>query len=891
WHDLASDLSRILSFVRSVDLKNSFIKLRFDKGEVFIKQLNFSLSQGEKEGNFLYKLNASEVLTSANQTLSGISDKLNISGLLQLSEAPALFSSLYLAGINLSFKDQLFELDKSIEGRLKLFLPPEKNIFFLKVYELSLSPNIWLTAEAEADFNKPFYSFSSRIRLADIGKSKTLLESYLPELGMNWVQLQVSGPAAFQGKGIVNGDEKHFFFTGNLDLGPLDLKYEIPDTETKGLFTADLNITASTEKTEVKGLLTLAKGRFQVNEITFDNLEIQAPLSYANEELILEEVSWTGLVEETSFSFKGGASFLFPSMMVEHGSIVFSFPSLPPLTIKGKVGPGIDGEKHLSLSWPGIKIQKALTLFPQIISDRLFSWESEGLFDLKAELKHRGNIKKNPWKGQVAIDVSGLTFHNPDFTIAAESLSSRLNLQCELKFPLKTVPFSFDLQLRQGESLWKTYYLNWQKYNLETTLKGVLDPFEQNLQDLSLKLGIGELGEFSAKGKIGYGKQRLIETDTNLTLFDLAGIQEILTGGESSYDLQGTIKTTAHIERLRNIFGVEGVLHIENCSLKDEKKNLQIQRIDASIPFQIPFNNDSFPIDNRENSSGFLLIEELMTPVFCLDSVYLDIHASPGQFVIKPASFKMGDGKFHLGETSLDYFPELKLFSSLSLEKTEILSLLPNLELPVQGTVQAEFSPVVMNPNQLKTDGIVEMNVFDGRIKVDNIEVKKPFSKNRTFLSKITFRDIDLEELTGIVPFGRMTGIIDGEVRDLAISYGQPERFFLHIESDKNKNIPQLISLKAADDISVIGTGTKTDFSSSNLLTTFVNNFRYQKIGIVCSLKNDVFALNGTIREKGEEYLVKGPVLFGINIINKMPKNTIGFNDMLDRMKRIGRGH
>jgi len=901
WHDLASDLSHILSFVRYLDLENSYIKLRFDDGEVIAKQLNFSLYPGDKEGNFLFMLNAPEISASVNQALSGISGQLNISGLLQLSEAPSLFTSLYLDVTSLSFENQSIELDKPIEGKLKLYLPPEENVLSLKVYQLSLPPHIWLTAEAKADFNKPFYSFSTKIRMSDIGKSKTLLKSYLPEININRAQLQVSGPAALQGKGFADGDENHFLFDGDLDLGPLDLRYKVPGIETKALFMADLNVAAGTDKKEVKGFLTLTEGRIQMNEMTLNNLEVQVPLSYAREELILEEVSWTGLMEETSLSykenkinfpavsFKGEASFLFPSMMAELGFLVFSFPSLPPLTINGKAGPGIDGEKHLSLSWPGIKIQKVLTLFPQILPDRLLSWEPEGIFDLKAGLKHRGNINKNAWKGQAAADVSGLTFHNPEFTIASESLSSQINLQYELKFPLKTVPFSLDLQLTQGESLWKTYYLNWQKYNLKTTLKGALFPLEQNLQDLSFKLDIGELGEFSAEGKIGYGRQRLIETDANLSLFDLTGLQEILTGDESFYALQGTIRTSAHIKKSGNSLDVKGLLRMEDCSLKDEKKNLQIQGIEASIPFQIPFNNDSSPFDKEKKSMGFLSVGDLMTPVFSLDSLYLDIHSRPGRFVIKPLSFKLGDGKFYLGETSLDYFPEFKLVSSLSLEKTEILSLLPNLELPVQGTLQAEFSSVVMDQNQLKTDGTVEMNVFDGRIKADSTGVKKPFSKNRTFLTNITFQDINLEKLTGIVPFGRVTGIIDGEVRDLAVSYGQPERFFLHIESDKKRNIPQLFSLKAADDISVIGTGTKNPVSSSSWLTAFVNNFRYQKIGIVCSLKNDVFNLRGTITEGGEEYLVKGPLFFGIDVINKMPENTIRFKDMLDRLKRVGR--
>ena len=67
------------------------------------------------------------------------------------------------------------------------------------------------------------------------------------------------------------------------------------------------------------------------------------------------------------------------------------------------------------------------------------------------------------------------------------------------------------------------------------------------------------------------------------------------------------------------------------------------------------------------------------------------------------------------------------------------------------------------------------------------------------------------------------------------------------------------------------------------------SDFRYKKIGIHCYLKNDLFTLRGTIREKGKEYLVKRSWIFGISVINKKPENQISFKDMISRLKRIGR--
>jgi hypothetical protein len=53
------------------------------------------------------------------------------------------------------------------------------------------------------------------------------------------------------------------------------------------------------------------------------------------------------------------------------------------------------------------------------------------------------------------------------------------------------------------------------------------------------------------------------------------------------------------------------------------------------------------------------------------------------------------------------------------------------------------------------------------------------------------------------------------------------------------------------------------------------------------TLENDVFRVNGTIREGGTEYFVKTGGFPGINIVNQNPKNLISFKDMVKRIERV----
>jgi len=62
----------------------------------------------------------------------------------------------------------------------------------------------------------------------------------------------------------------------------------------------------------------------------------------------------------------------------------------------------------------------------------------------------------------------------------------------------------------------------------------------------------------------------------------------------------------------------------------------------------------------------------------------------------------------------------------------------------------------------------------------------------------------------------------------------------------------------------------------------------YEKIGVKASLENDVFRINGTVKEDGREYLVKKGSFSGVDvIIGSEGSNTISFKDMVKRIKRV----
>jgi len=135
--------------------------------------------------------------------------------------------------------------------------------------------------------------------------------------------------------------------------------------------------------------------------------------------------------------------------------------------------------------------------------------------------------------------------------------------------------------------------------------------------------------------------------------------------------------------------------------------------------------------------------------------------------------------------------------------------------------------------------------------------------------------------------FGKIEGVLKGSIRDFEIAYGQPQRFELLLETVEKKGIPQTISIKAVDNIAQIGGGQSPFMGLAGAFASIFERFPYKKIGIRANLENDMFAINGTIKEDGTEYLVKRRTFSGINIVNQNPDNRISFKDMLKRINRI----
>jgi hypothetical protein len=278
-------------------------------------------------------------------------------------------------------------------------------------------------------------------------------------------------------------------------------------------------------------------------------------------------------------------------------------------------------------------------------------------------------------------------------------------------------------------------------------------------------------------------------------------------------------------------------------------------------------------------------------PMFPEQSLALTLDAGPNSLSVKaPTTFRIPGGKVNLGPiASKDIFGSRpSINTSLTMDAVDINPLLSRiLPQPVQGTVSGKLDPIRFEGGTLSAHGKIKAEVFNGKVIVSDLGASEMFSSTPVFRMSAGWRALRLAEMTAGTSFGKIEGVLKGHIKNLEIAYGQPQKFDLLLETVKTKGVPQRISVKALDNIARIGGGQSPFVGLAGSFAMFFKEFPYKKIGLRASLENDVFKVNGTIKEGGNEYLVKRGGFSGVNVVNQNPDNRISFKDMVKRVKRI----
>ncbi len=573
--------------------------------------------------------------------------------------------------------------------------------------------------------------------------------------------------------------------------------------------------------------------------------------------------------------------------------LISGMPGIAPLSLTGRLSMGASPEADFWLLGKGLDIPAIRALASPFIPEGLAGWEVSGTAGLSLEAR-RSAPNAEEWRFSSAVSLARAKFNDPSFTIAGEGLEPALKLEGSWAAS-KGVSFTGGLDIGAGESLWKTAYVSWSKHPLKATFAGRYDPGSGGVDGLTARFSFPTIGEIEVSGSLQARPSPAFDLniDSRLSLgplYSLTGQAGTATANRMS--LEGALGASIQARKAGDALSVEGRLTITDAAVGSPSSGTDLVGVTADIPILYSSSSsDTAPSEGTLPQKGFLRIAELRNPLLTLKPVDISLRVGINAFAVEPLAFELFGGRLELGRTEFRVDPrtgEIRGAGSLALRELDISKLPLPPQLKLTGRARADFPRLDIGAREIAVSGRGEADLFGGKVVLRDLAVTDPFTPGRSISLNVDLLDLDLKKLTDEVPFGEVTGIVRGDIRGLVVSYGQPARFDFRIESVPRKGVPQTFSLKAVDNLTVLSSGQTASAGTGPFWMRFVRGFRYRKMGIVSTLRNDTFTLNGTIHEGGVEYLVKKPPLFGINVVNRMPDKKISFKEMAGRLKRVG---
>ena len=204
--------------------------------------------------------------------------------------------------------------------------------------------------------------------------------------------------------------------------------------------------------------------------------------------------------------------------------------------------------------------------------------------------------------------------------------------------------------------------------------------------------------------------------------------------------------------------------------------------------------------------------------------------------------------------------------------------------LPLSGKLSGMLPGLKYEQGLLSVDGVLLVRIFDGDILIKELQTRDLFGVYPQLSADVALQGLDLESLTDTFSFGRITGRLDGYVKELRLEEWSPVSFdarFFTPEEDRSR---RRISQKAVDNISNLG-GAGMSGALARSFMRFFEEFGYKRIGIGCRLQDGVCDMVGAGPAKQGYYLVEGSGIPRIDIIGF--NTTADWSSLVEQLKQI----
>lgn len=515
-----------------------------------------------------------------------------------------------------------------------------------------------------------------------------------------------------------------------------------------------------------------------------------------------------------------------------------------------------------------------------------------------------------PWQVSAKLSFADLSFQNKDKGLMGEKISLSVEAGGVVDTSPLRMTFTVDLKAGAGEALYDRYYINLAENPVVSSCSGAYR-FDQKFLRLSkMTLNLTDILPLEIKGSLQQSpagnSQWMQNADFTLTIPQVPVkpifshlVQEPYKFEKpflATLETGGTVSAELRLEITENNRRIKGRLEWRdgNLVLKDtgKDKDISLGGIQLDLPVWYQTGSSEAPV---ETLRGRLEIQSLVLPPLPDQAFSILLDAGPNRISVdSPTIIRVPGGEIRLGAVQAHniYDPDISVNTRMEINGIDMRTLLSGIgafppDAAPEGSLSGTLDPVRYEQYAVASQGTISARIFGGTLLLSDLGASGILTAAPVFKLNAHWDDLLLASMTTDTAFGKIEGVLKGHIRNFEIAYGQPQRFDLLMETVERKGTPQTISITAVDNIARIGGGQSPFMGLAGAVASVFEKFPYEKIGIRAGLENDMFTINGTIMDNGEEYIVKRRGFSGVNIINQNPDNRINFKDMVKRIQRI----
>lgn len=303
-------------------------------------------------------------------------------------------------------------------------------------------------------------------------------------------------------------------------------------------------------------------------------------------------------------------------------------------------------------------------------------------------------------------------------------------------------------------------------------------------------------------------------------------------------------------------------VQLTDLSLEDKQQRFALYNINAELIWAE--RGESLLASQIDLGGGYVY-----GAPFDATSIHLGI-AGAAIDLLEPARIPVLGGALVISHFSLrDYDGEdLALALEAELEPIALGPLTSALQWPAfSGDVAGRLPLLQYHDGVLTLGGELVAHAFDGDITIDGLRIEQPFGLVPTASANIRLRNLDLAQITEVVPFGRISGRLDGDILGLQLVKSEPVAFDASFRTPDDDRSKKRLSQRAVNTISKVAGG------GAALSTTFLRifeHFAYTRLGISCRLVNDVCLMDGVEPADDGYYIVKGALIPRVDLIGRV---------------------